>query len=99
MTQIWNEAIIPGDIVFEYRDQEPTKPVRHCLRSITCRGKPHTKVVGSRSVVVHEFVSDDTGLSRLHLLLSTRLCSIKPDVVAGLKTQIGRLEVNRFPKF
>ncbi len=62
VTQIWNkEQSYRVGIVFEYRDQEAYKACQALLEEhyLPAVEGLTTKVVGSRGVVVHEFVSDD----------------------------------------
>ena len=62
VTQIWNkEGTFRVGILFEYKDQEAFK---NCLSLLEKYYLPHlkdynTKVIGSRGIVVHEFVSDN----------------------------------------
>ena len=62
VTQIWNkEGTFRVGILFEYKDQAVFK---NCLSLLEKHYLPHlkdynTKVIGSRGVVVHEFVSDN----------------------------------------
>ena len=62
VTQIWNkEQSYRVGIVFEYKDQEAYKACQALLEQhyMPAVEGLTTKVVGSRGVVVHEFVSDD----------------------------------------
>jgi|GEM_PF-1380665 len=62
VTQIWNkEQSYRVGIVFEYRNQEAYKACQALLEEhyLPAVEGLTTKVVGSRGVVVHEFVSDD----------------------------------------
>ena len=62
VTQIWNkEGTFRVGILFEYKDQAAFK---NCLSLLQKYYLPHlkdynTKVIGSRGIVVHEFVSDN----------------------------------------
>ena len=62
VTQIWNkEQSHRVGIVFEYRDQEAYKACQALLEEhyLPAVEGLTTKVVGSRGVIVHEFVSDE----------------------------------------
>ena len=62
VTQIWNkEQSYRVGIVFEYRDQDAYKACQALLEEhyLPAVEGLTTKVVGSRGVIVHEFVADD----------------------------------------
>ena len=62
VTQIWNkEHSYRVGIVFEYRDQEAYKTCQGLLEEhyLPAVEGLTTKVVGSRGIVVHEFLSDN----------------------------------------
>ena len=62
VTQIWNkkETFRVG-IIFEYKDQTAYKNCQSLLEKhyLPYLKDYNTKVIGSRGIVVHEFVSDD----------------------------------------
>ena len=62
VTQIWNkkETFRVG-IIFEYKDQTAYKNCQSLLEKhyLPFLKDYNTKVIGSRGIVVHEFVSDD----------------------------------------
>ncbi|MGC6484187.1 MAG: DUF6974 family protein [Candidatus Puniceispirillales bacterium] len=62
VTQIWNkEQSYRVGIIFEYRDQEAYTQCQKLLEEhyLPAVEGLTTKVVGSRGVVVHEFISDN----------------------------------------
>ena len=62
VTQIWNkEQANRVGIIFEYRDQDAYKACQSLLEEhyLPAVEGLTTKVVGSRGIIVHEFVSDN----------------------------------------
>ena len=62
VTQIWNkEQAHRVGIIFEYRDQDAYKACQSLLEEhyLPAVEGLTTKVVGSRGIIVHEFVSDN----------------------------------------